>query len=51
MYAVVCGGECRSCVKVEVAVQDLPIPNSLYGLCGHTTTLNLNYLCLTSSEN
>ena len=34
--------EFRSCVKVEAAVLDSPVPNSnsRYGLCGCTATLN-----------
>ena len=27
-------------MKVEVAVQGSPVPNSPYGLCGHKATLN-----------
>ena len=37
-----CASELRSCVKVEVAVLGLPLPNSPYGLCGRKATLNLN---------
>ena len=32
-----------SCVNVEVAVLGSPIPNSLYGLCGHKATEDLNH--------
>ena len=32
--------ELRSCVKDEVNVLGLPIPNSPYGFCGHKATLN-----------
>ena len=34
--------ELRSCVKVEVAVLGLPVPNSPCGLCGRQATFNLN---------
>ena len=34
--------EFRSCVKVEVALLGLPVPNSPYGLCGRKATLYLN---------
>ena len=34
-----------SCVKVEVTVLGSPVPNSPYGLCGRTATLNLKEGC------
>ena len=32
--------EPRSCVKVEMDVLGLPVPNSPYGLCGRKATVN-----------
>jgi len=38
------------CVKVGNSRPGLPVPNNPYYLCGRKATLNLNYMCVQSSE-